>query len=79
MLTCYIHRQGQNAAKDMALMCGGEYDEPLEEFNEVFTNPDELLGVLERCVEPFQAKKMLCKIFEVIAENQKIFEVLQPA
>ena len=52
----------------MTIMSGGEYDEPLEEFNEVFTNPDpdELLGVLESCLEPFEAKKVLCKIFQVI-------------
>ena len=50
----------------MKIMSGGEYDQPLEEFNEVFTNPDELLGVLESCLDPFEAKKVLCQIFQVI-------------
>ena len=63
--TSLCHRQGRSAAKDMTLMCGGEYDQPLEEFNEVFTNPDELLGVLESGLESFEAKKVLCKIFQV--------------
>ena len=49
----------------MSVMSGGEYDEPLEEFNEVFTNPDELLGMLESCLDPFEAKKTLCDIFQV--------------
>ena len=50
----------------MTRISGGEYTEPLEEFNEVFTNPDELLGVLESCLEPFEARTVLCEIFQVI-------------
>ena len=46
-------------------MRGGEYDEPLDEFIEVFTSSDELLSVLESCFEPFEAKKVLCELFRV--------------
>ena len=56
----------------MTIMSGGDYDKPLEEFNEVFTDPDELLGVLESCLEPFVAKKALCEIFQVYTERHGV-------
>ena len=48
-------------------MCGGDHDIVLQDFDELFSdiNPDGILGVLEGCLESFEARRLLCEIFQV--------------